>query len=396
MPGRIVETLEAVKLFLSVKKSTFIFAIDEEIVRYAIRQQYPAIEINPKFDISKDYIEKIIQIPITLPELSAKDIENYMMLLVVDEYVSKEKMPTILDEVQRTKLLVATTNISKNQITKILVDKGITLADDKQKNFALELGIIDEIRVVVSSSLKGNPRQAKRFLNAFSIKKELATLYFGNDIDLRYLAKLLALYLINQDLFKMLQNWACGYTGDIKELHSLVDKANNNEEISESGWGDKKVVKWLRSEPQDIYKYDLSQYFYLTRDITPERDDSESRLNAYEKKAMSEIMNFPTVSIEQIVKTLKNNTGINLDKLITVIIDNYQNGSLKLEKIYYFVEYYPEYKTQIYSAISNKAQEMKPGDVPFLKKMYLKNSSDFGIVLTKLPDRMQKLIKGEK
>lgn len=207
MPRRIVETLEAVKLFLSVKKSTFIFAVDEAIVRYAIRQQYPSIDSNSNFDIAKDYIEKIIQIPITLPELSAKDIENYLMLLVVDEYIPQENMPAILDEIQRAKLLVASTNIAKNQITKILDDKSVTMPDDKQKDFSLELSIIDEIRIVVSSSLKGNPRQAKRFLNAFSIKKELATLYFGNDIDLRYLAKLLALYLINPDLFKILQNW---------------------------------------------------------------------------------------------------------------------------------------------------------------------------------------------
>lgn len=111
---------------------------------------------------------------------------------------------------------------------------------------------------------------------------------------------------------------------------------------------------------------------------------------------MSEIMNFPTVSTEPIVKALKDNKGINMDELITVVIDNYQDGSLKLEKLYYFVVYYPEYTTSIFKAISDKASDMKPGDLPSLKQMHSKNPSQFSIVLERLPNKIQKLVKGEK
>ena len=52
-PDRIIDTLEAIKLFLSVKKTTFIVAVDQRIIEYAVRTKYPQIE---GFDISSDYI----------------------------------------------------------------------------------------------------------------------------------------------------------------------------------------------------------------------------------------------------------------------------------------------------------------------------------------------------
>jgi len=42
-PDRIIETLEAIKLFLSVENTTFIIAIDEDVVRYSVKRKYPKI-----------------------------------------------------------------------------------------------------------------------------------------------------------------------------------------------------------------------------------------------------------------------------------------------------------------------------------------------------------------
>lgn len=72
-PDRIIDTLEAIKLFLSVKKTTFIVAVDQRIIEYAVNIKYPQ---NDGYAVSTDYIEKIIQLPIKIPELSPKDIEN--------------------------------------------------------------------------------------------------------------------------------------------------------------------------------------------------------------------------------------------------------------------------------------------------------------------------------
>ena len=39
-PDRIIDTLEAIKLFLSVKKTTFIIAVDQRIIEYAVKAKY--------------------------------------------------------------------------------------------------------------------------------------------------------------------------------------------------------------------------------------------------------------------------------------------------------------------------------------------------------------------
>ena len=68
---RIFETLEAIKLFLSVKKTTFIIAADEKVIQYAINKKYPNID-GFNIELDKEYIEKMIQVPIHIPELSSK------------------------------------------------------------------------------------------------------------------------------------------------------------------------------------------------------------------------------------------------------------------------------------------------------------------------------------
>ena len=95
-PDRIVDTLEAIKLFLSVKKTTFIVAVDQRIIEYAVNVKYPQVN---GFEVSADYIEKIIQLPIKIPELSPKDIENYLLLLVAQLHLSEESFKTLITEV---------------------------------------------------------------------------------------------------------------------------------------------------------------------------------------------------------------------------------------------------------------------------------------------------------
>ena len=190
-PDRIIETLEAIKLFLSVEKMTFIIAADENVIQYAIRKKYPPIE-NYTVNLDKEYIEKIIQLPIYIPELSSKDIENYLMFLVVQEYCPKEQFKAFLEKIKKEKLLIS---------------------DDV-------IDVIAGIKAIVAGNLKGNPRQTKRFLNTYITKKKLAELYFGTDegaLDTRVLAKLLVLQKLDNDLFIQLNEWNKRFTTENEE-----------------------------------------------------------------------------------------------------------------------------------------------------------------------------------
>jgi predicted KAP-like P-loop ATPase len=87
-PDRIVENLEAVKLFLSVEHTAFVIGADRRIVEHAIRSRYarPAqsdsqdprrvSELEAEDQLVRDYLEKLVQVPYSIPRLSAAEIET--------------------------------------------------------------------------------------------------------------------------------------------------------------------------------------------------------------------------------------------------------------------------------------------------------------------------------
>ena len=81
LPDRIIETLEAIKLFVAVPKTAFVIGADPRIVRHAIATRYASKEIDTAdrendYDLAQDYLEKLIQIPYYLPRLSPAEMET--------------------------------------------------------------------------------------------------------------------------------------------------------------------------------------------------------------------------------------------------------------------------------------------------------------------------------
>ena len=82
LPDTVVETLETMRLFLSVPKMSFVIAADEERVADALRQRYPRTESAiPEEEPAKLYLHKIVQTTLKLPALSQFDTEAYLLLL---------------------------------------------------------------------------------------------------------------------------------------------------------------------------------------------------------------------------------------------------------------------------------------------------------------------------
>ncbi|HZE56731.1 MAG TPA: P-loop NTPase fold protein, partial [Chthoniobacterales bacterium] len=93
-PDRIVENLEAIKLFLNVGNTAFVIGADPRIVRHAIAVRYrealeaartsalPGEKVSDAGEqLVSDYVEKLIQVPYHLPRLSPAEIETYLALL---------------------------------------------------------------------------------------------------------------------------------------------------------------------------------------------------------------------------------------------------------------------------------------------------------------------------
>lgn len=384
LPDRIIETLEAVKLFLSVERTSFIFAVDENVVRYAIERQYPTIGANA-VNISKDYIEKIIQIPITLPELSSKDIQNYLLLLIVENYLSNEDMIKFMTAVESQKILTQKYPIIISEIDSIFDEYSLKV--ENSTTFKNELNIIDGIRKVVCSSLKGNPRQAKRFLNTFTIKKELSNFYFGDEIDFKVLAKLLALYIIDVAKFVDVANWFNQtYDGEIRDLKILVEKAQQNNLSEEDGsWkSNEKLKEWLLTEPVDIYTQNLRNYFYLTRDLSKEIKEDINFLNDNEMKLMSEINATPTVALNKCFNTISNDKGIRPDVIKSLVIDKFSKGIYELAKISEFFKNFPDMRDKIVEILLSSVKKISLKELPLYRAMYNADKQKMEIVIEQI------------
>ncbi|MCB2361981.1 P-loop NTPase fold protein [Clostridium estertheticum] len=286
-PDRIIEILEAIKLFLSVEKTTFIIAVDERVVKYAIKEKYP-LQSDDSTDISKDYIEKIIQLPIRLPELSSIDVENYLMLLVYEMYLG-DKFQSIVNKLYEDGVLFNQQRITSEKIEDYCKDTNY-----KSDELIQLRNTIVNIKNVVADSLKGNPRQAKRFLNMFLVRKKLACIYFKgeNAIKDEVLAKLMSLEYINKDKFQELYNWYQESTVGIEKLEKLygIVSADKIPENEFSSWNDEQLKRWVMSEPKDIYNMDLSKYFYISRDVLKEKTYSLDMLTAEDKETIEHLI----------------------------------------------------------------------------------------------------------
>lgn len=140
-PERVIETLEAVKLFLSVPKTTFIIAIDNQVMKYSIENKYPKITEDSE-DFSDSYIEKIIQLPISIPELSETDIKNYLLLLICELFLSKGVPSTKENQLDILLAKVKETNVFVNGIK---IDIELVRSAFKQYDYTiLDKGTIDE------------------------------------------------------------------------------------------------------------------------------------------------------------------------------------------------------------------------------------------------------------
>lgn len=80
LPEQSIDILEAIKLFLNAKRCVFVIGVDKKVVQDGIKLRYKGIDIG-----GVDYIEKIIQVPFTVPEIREKDIQKFVRKIAPEE-----------------------------------------------------------------------------------------------------------------------------------------------------------------------------------------------------------------------------------------------------------------------------------------------------------------------
>lgn len=367
-PDRIIETLEAIKLFLSVDKTVFIIAADDNVIQYAINRKYPPLE-NFKVALDKEYIEKIIQLPIYIPELSEKDIKNYLMLLVAQYYSSEDNFKAFIDKIKEEKLL-----ISDNAID---IQKVKSLADgliDDEDEFNKTLDIVSGIRDIIASNLKGNPRQAKRFLNTFITKKRLAELYYGDQdgaLDPKILAKLLVLQKLDETLFIKLNEWNKKFStinDEYKKMRESISSAGDIDEKYKK-WHLPAIKKWVLSDPVNLENERLDRYFYLTRELLKTSTIDESKFTQATRDILQQFGRATRGTIKKIVSDLNELTPSEINDVFNTILPKIAEGEVEMYICRDLFNNEEEYRIQIADALSKRTEKIGIGDVPAISEM---------------------------
>lgn len=259
-PKRIIECLEAVKLFVSVDRTAFVIGADERIIEYAIKQHYPIEQ--KKEEISSpfsDYLEKLIQLPYKLPKLSGNEQETYITLLLCKQCCRELDFSSIYGHYVgfRTKDKHSRYNI--DNIKKAFPSLNLS-------NVEYMLPIVP----IIKGFLNGNPRQLKRFMNTLYVRMELANVAGFDNLRPDILVKLMvleynSLYISRfEELYRMQRdNAGCLL------IENAEEQAKSGEDITDelwkNNWESDYLKRWLASAPS-LKEINLQNYFWVARD----------------------------------------------------------------------------------------------------------------------------------
>ena len=192
LPDTVVETLEAIRLFLSAKGMSFVIAADEDRVAEAIQQKLKtAVPKEEDEDPAKLYLHKIVQTTIPLPALSRFDTEAYLFLLLAKSEAvgdAYEALVTRCDELR----------IVGGSMDDLEVEGGSVLAE--------HLVTATRLTPILYEKFHGNPRRIKRFLNDLNVRQAVARRR-GFELESDEVAKLMVLERILTDDFKNVLGW---------------------------------------------------------------------------------------------------------------------------------------------------------------------------------------------
>ncbi|WP_405763859.1 KAP family NTPase [Actinacidiphila glaucinigra] len=197
LPETVVETLEAMRLFLAVPKMSFVIAADEDRVADAIRTRFrdTGRPLEHGEDERQDpaalYLHKIVQTTIPLPALSFFDTQAYLLLLQLQPLMDADQLQVLIEQCSGIRQ-------RGGSIDDLVGIDGLDLAEEKA--FAARL------TPLLYEKLRGNPRFIKRFLNDLRVRQAIAERR-GISLDAAVIAKLMTLETLMKPEFDLLLGW---------------------------------------------------------------------------------------------------------------------------------------------------------------------------------------------
>lgn len=290
LPATTISTLEVLRVFLFLENTAFVIAADDTMIKNAVRSRFEGVDEA----LATNYFDKLIQVPIRVPQLGTQEVRAYLMLLFVDD----STLPKSEKDAIRSQVC--------EQLTKTWrgcrVDRAFmnSLQIDFPSDLVSRFDTADRLAPIMAtaSQIAGNPRLIKRFLNALSIRMSISKAH-GVGIDEAVLAKMLlfercAHPTAYDELAKAVNN---DNEGKPRFLAGWEENTQKGKEIELEGhWEDPFIREWLTISPW-LADVDLRGVLYVSREnippITP-----EDRLSSEAVELLAAILKYPDTASE--------------------------------------------------------------------------------------------------
>lgn len=399
-PNTILDTLEAMRLFLFTGRVSFVIGADERHIAYAVKNKFNEIE-GIQMDIGKEYLEKLIQYPIRIPSLNDYEMEFYIMSLLFQSNLLEDEFEKLLNYLNRKK---------KEQFLQFAVDYAMVNECDQSiaEKVKDDILVAKQLSSVLTKGLNGNPRQCKRFLNTLDMRLRMAK-YKGITLDTRVLAKIMEVEYFRTSLFRKMAQLSLSGTLSIELTHlekKKYDELNELKLWKDDLW----VTEWIESEPI-LQSQDLSMYFYFTRTSLDNKGISKvNKMSDTAKLMFDGIRSGSDMYLRDAIKNIDNISDFDAEQILDGLFSELtQDTELDNEKLKRFLRWGSAKNELQISSIEFirgiTGNKIKPAMLPLIKEFYVstKGSQDCKEILekwkmenTSIASRIDKAIEGEK
>lgn len=375
-PDTILETLEAIRLFLFTGNSIFIIGADERHISYAVKRKFDKIE-GQQIDIGKEYLEKIIQYPIRIPRLNSKEVEFYITCLLFEKDLSSDEFREMMSFIngERRK------NIINFALDYTLIREHKSHLAEKIKDSLL---IAKQLSSVLANGLNGNPRHCKRFLNSLVMREKMA---FSKSIELdrKILAKVMMLEYFKSPLFRKVAQLVSTEQGKPKEIEHL--ETNQLMDSSELKlWKDDKWVQdWCAIAPS-LSGVDLRPYFYFSRSALDERfDTSIVKLSPTAQKTLENLLSKTAGGLTEALKSSLDINDFESNEILQSIFNKIVSDTAIDNDLFKAFIYWGQTKEIMYSnVLSNLSgltgERLNPASLRLIKEFMEKSNKKMEIL----------------
>lgn len=283
LPTQTIHTLEALRLFLFMKSSAFVVAADEDMVRHSVSQHFRDADTRHV----KDYLDKLIQVPVRVPRLGVAEIRTYLFMLFANASDVNE------EALERLRVRLETNLRLSWKEEPLSIEDALAVLGDQGKKLRNSFDVADRMAALLANAplVEGNPRIVKRMLNVVRLRSRIAERR-EMPVDEQMVAKF-ALFERCVDpaaitkMYALINEAPSGKPELIIELEKLRDDPAKFSDACPDEWKKNAIflLDWFGLIPT-LGALDLRPLVYLSRETTPLRTQSAELSQAAAQAAL--------------------------------------------------------------------------------------------------------------